>query len=50
MRVYAEVRNENALEQYGKPFSDLTVEEKNQINYQLPISITEAEAKNGKAR
>ena len=45
MRVYAEVRNENALEQYGKPFSDLTVEEKNQINYQLPISITEAEMK-----
>jgi biopolymer transport protein ExbD len=45
MRVYAEVRNENALEQYGKPFSDLTVEEKNQINYQLPISISEAESK-----
>ena len=48
MRVYTEARNEKALEVYGKPFSELPVEEKNQINYQVPIGISEAELKNGK--
>jgi len=48
MRVYTEVRNEKALEVYGKPLSELTVEEKNQINYQVPIGISEAELKYGK--
>ena len=48
VRVYNEVRNEKALEVYGKPLSELTVEEKNQINYQVPIGISEAELKYGK--
>ena len=48
MRVYTEARNEKALEVFGKPFSELPVEEKNQINYQVPIGISEAELKNGK--
>ena len=47
-RVYNEVRNEKALEVYGKPLSELTVEEKNQINYQVPIGISEAELKYGR--
>ena len=48
MRVYAEVRNEKALEVYGKPLNELSVEERNQINYQVPIGISEAELKYGK--
>ncbi len=48
MRVYNEVRNEKALEVYGKPLSELTVEDRNQINYQIPFSISEAERKNSK--
>ena len=48
VRVYNEVRNEKALEVYGKPLSELTVEERNQINYQVPIGISEAELKYGK--
>ena len=48
MRVYTEVRNEKALEVYGKPLNELTVEERNQINFQVPIGIGEMELKNGK--
>ena len=48
IRVYTEVRNEKALEVYGKPLSELSVEEKNQINYLVPIRISEAELKHGK--
>ena len=48
MRVYAEVRNEKALEVYGKPLNELTVEERNQINYLVPIGIAEPELKNGR--
>ena len=48
IRVYTEVRNEKALEVYGKPLSELSVEEKNQINYLVPIGISEAEPKHGK--
>ena len=48
IRVYTEVRKEKALEVYGKSLSELTVEERNQINYQIPIGISEAELKNGK--
>ena len=48
MRVYNEVRNEKALEVYGKPLSELTVEDRNQINYQVPFGIGEMELKSGK--
>ena len=48
IRVYTEVRNEKAQEVYGKPLSELTVEERNQINYLVPIGISETELKNGK--
>jgi len=48
MRVYSEARNEKALEVYGKPLNELTVEERNQINFQVPIGIGEMELKNGK--
>ena len=39
VKVYSEVRNEKALEVYGKPLNELTVEERNQINYLVPIGI-----------
>lgn len=45
VRVFTEVRNEKALEQYGKPLPELSTEERNQINYQIPIGISEAETK-----
>ncbi len=48
MRVYSEARNEKALEVYGKPLNELTVEERNQINFQVPIGIGEMELKSGK--
>ena len=48
IRFYTEVRNEKALEVYGKPLSELTIEEKNQINWLVPVGISEAELKNGK--
>ena len=48
IRVYTEVRNEKALEVYGKPLSELTIEEKNQINWLVPVGISEAEPKNGR--
>jgi biopolymer transport protein ExbD len=47
-RVYNEVRNEKALEVYGKPLAQLSVEERNQINHLVPIGISEAELKYGK--
>ena len=48
MRVYSEVRNEKALEVYGKPLSELTVEERSQINFLVPVGIAEAELKYGR--
>ena len=48
IRVYTEVRNEKALEVYGKPLSELSVEEQNQIIKQIPVGISEAELKNGR--
>ena len=47
-RVYNEVRNEKALEVYGKPLAQLSVEERNQINHLVPIGISEAELKYSK--
>ena len=43
IQMYNEVRNEKALDLYGKPLDDLTEEELTEIYHQLPISITEAE-------
>ena len=45
MRIYADVRAEKAMEQYGKSLSELSMEEVNQIYKQFPISIKEAEPK-----
>ena len=50
IKVYSEVRNDKALEVYGKPLSELTVEERNQINFMIPIGIAEPELKNGRAK
>ena len=48
IRVYTEVRNEKALEVYGKPLSELTIEEKNQINWLVPVGISKADLEHGK--
>jgi len=45
MRIYADIRAEKAMEQYGKSLSELSMEEVNQIYKQFPISIKEAEPK-----
>ena len=45
MRIYADVRAEKAMEQYGKSLSELSMEEVNQIYKQFPLSIKEAEPK-----
>ena len=45
VRIYMDLRDEKALEQYGKPLSELTTEEKNQINWLVPIGISETEPK-----
>ena len=45
LRIYDEVRNEKAQEEYGKSLEELTAAERSRINYMLPICITEAEMK-----
>ena len=42
LNVYADVRNEKAVAQYGKSYSELTAEEKSDINFQVPYSISES--------
>ena len=44
-RVYEEVRNEKALEVYGKHLQDLSADERAQINLLVPLSISEAETR-----
>ena len=44
-RVYEEVRNEKALEVYGKRLQDLSADERSQINFMVPLSISEAETR-----
>ena len=44
-RVYEEVRNEKALEVYGKHLQDLSADERSQINFMVPLSISEAETR-----
>ena len=46
VRIYREVREETAQSVYGKSLSDLTPEERSQINWMFPIGISEAEMKN----
>ena len=46
VRLYREVREETAQSVYGKSLSDLTPEERSQINWMFPIGISEAEMKN----
>ncbi len=43
IRMYNEVRDEKAMDLYGKPLADLSEEELTEIYHQFPISITEAE-------
>ena len=45
LQIYDQARDAKAREVYGKPMSDLTTEEKNQINWLLPFAISESEPK-----
>ena len=45
IRIYTEVREETAQSVYGKSLKDLSTEEKNQINWMVPLGISEAEMK-----
>ena len=44
-RIYEEVRDERALEVYGKRLQDLSADERSQINFMVPLSISEAETR-----
>ena len=43
LQAYDRVRDAKAQEVYGKPLSELTNDEKSQINWLLPLSISESE-------
>ena len=43
IRIYMEVREETAQSVYGKSLKDLSPEEKSQINWMVPLGISEAE-------
>ncbi|MBR6305864.1 MAG: energy transducer TonB [Bacteroidales bacterium] len=45
MKIYEETRDEKALEVYGKRLNELSLEQRNQINFMVPFSIAEAEMK-----
>ena len=45
IRIYTEVREETAQSVYGKSLKDLSKEEKSQINWMVPLGISEAEMK-----
>ena len=45
LQSYDQARDAKAQEVYGKPLSELTVAEKNQINWILPYSISESDPK-----
>ena len=45
LQSYDQARDAKAQEVYGKPLSELTITEKNQINWLLPYSISESEPK-----
>ncbi len=44
-QVYEEVRDEKAMEVYGKRLQELSADERSQINLLVPLSISEAETK-----
>ena len=44
-QVYEEVRDEKAMEVYGKRLQELSADERSQINFMVPLSISEAETK-----
>ena len=50
IRIYTEVREETAQSVYGKSLKDLSTEEKNQINWMVPLGISEAEMKGNQQR
>ena len=43
VQIYQEVRDEKAQEIYGKHLQDLSADERSQINFLVPLSISEAE-------
>jgi len=45
LQIYDQARDAKAQEVYGKPLSELTLTEKNQINWLLPYSISESDPK-----
>ena len=44
-QIYYEVRNEKALEQYGRPLQELSADEQSHIYKMIPLSISETEPK-----
>ena len=48
LRIYLEVRDEKARAVYGKSLEELTPAEKSEINFMIPLSISEAEMKGKK--
>ena len=44
-RIYEEVRDEKAMEVYDKHLQDLSADERSQINFMVPLSISEAETR-----
>ena len=45
IRIYTEVREETAQSVYGKSLKELSPEERSQINWMVPLGISEAEMK-----
>jgi acetone carboxylase gamma subunit len=45
LQIYDQARDAKAREVYGKTMSELTTEEKNEINWLLPFAISESEPK-----
>ena len=45
LQIYDQARDAKAQEVYGKPMSELTLTEKNRINWLLPYSISESDPK-----
>ena len=48
--IYVDVRQETALSVYGKDLSELTPEERSQINWMVPLGISEVEMKGDQQR
>lgn len=50
VQAYDEVRDELARSRYGKPLAELSAEDYQTIQHDLPVCISEAERKNGKKK